>query len=377
VGDNAILGGLQDALQGRAGAQLVFTARADVVRAQHGLESLAPRRAPFHLLGALAAARALWFTGGTPFFDDAKHMLYFACLALVARACGVRIGVIGIGVRCMRRPVPRRLAALICRLAAYVSGRDEDSVTALRALCPAADVRLLPDPGLRLDAIGADEAEALLAPRMPTEGGPRVAIAMRDFSSPAQFRRAHYNAAFPAETVTDYIDKVAEVVTLLVRRRAARVMFLPMNTVAPDDDRAPAHAVMARLPGDVHARVQIWDTQPSARVAKGLLGRMDLVISTRFHALVLATGMCVPTISIGYAPKNAAIMAQFGRAQYAHQIGALDPELIARQAGAVLDDAPRQRASLRTCTARLDAHFAAEFAELLRATGLAGPARPV
>jgi len=92
--------GIQDAFTALGATRFsVFTANPVKVSAQYGLPAFAPLRTPVQLLRNLIGADALVFTGGTPFYDAWPHMSYFVALALVARARGIPILVLGISLR--------------------------------------------------------------------------------------------------------------------------------------------------------------------------------------------------------------------------------------------------------------------------------------
>lgn len=57
----------------------------------------------------------------------------------------------------------------------------------------------------------------------------------------------------------------------------------------------------------------------------------DLVVATRYHNLVAALMLARPVVSLGYAPKNADLMAQVGMAAYCQSIDDFDIELLKSQ----------------------------------------------
>lgn len=57
----------------------------------------------------------------------------------------------------------------------------------------------------------------------------------------------------------------------------------------------------------------------------------DFVVATRFHNVVCALMACKPVISIGYAAKNEALMAEMGLRDYCQRVDDLDLEQLKRQ----------------------------------------------
>lgn len=346
VGDNAILAGIRDSFPADT-RFTAFSSAPDHVRAKHNIASFAPKQDPFKLYAELRAADALLFTGGTPFYDDLPHMSYFAALAASARFHRVPIVVFGIAIRTLDSGPSRALARFIGRAATYVGGREDRTVRMLGELLGQGErVRLLPDPAIRMTPISPHEAEReLTAIGLPT-GSRRVGICMRDFTSPAKFHAAHYSNRYNLSQVDTLMRTVADVCERVVGYHGAEVVFLPMNTKAPDDDRNPARQVRDAIAPHVRPHVHVIEKQYGPREMKGLLGRMDAVLGIRFHSLVLSSSMGVPAFAIEYAPKNSAIMRFFGRGDHVQIIGHLDAaDMIGKLDGMLSDPAP-QRAAL-------------------------------
>jgi hypothetical protein len=57
----------------------------------------------------------------------------------------------------------------------------------------------------------------------------------------------------------------------------------------------------------------------------------DIVVATRFHNLVCALKLDRPTISIGYADKNDALLADMGLGDFCQHIESLDVDLLIKQ----------------------------------------------
>src|SRR5262249_39800526 len=57
----------------------------------------------------------------------------------------------------------------------------------------------------------------------------------------------------------------------------------------------------------------------------------DIVVATRFHNVVCALKLGRPTISIGYADKNDALLADMGLGDFCQHIESLDVDLLIKQ----------------------------------------------
>src|SRR3954468_17199238 len=62
----------------------------------------------------------------------------------------------------------------------------------------------------------------------------------------------------------------------------------------------------------------------------------DIVVATRYHNIVCALRMCRPTISIGYAQKNDALLAQVELSDWCQHVERLDVDLLKAQLARML-----------------------------------------
>lgn len=105
------------------------------------------------------------------------------------------------------------------------------------------------------------------------------------------------------------------------------------------------------------------------------LSSSDVVIATRFHNVLCALVMGKPVISIGYANKNRDLLAEFGLAEYAHDIETLSVDRLIGQFDEItgrLDELKEPIANkVRQCRAEIDAHMESLW-QMLEAKSSAG-----
>ncbi len=368
VGDNALLLGIVESInQALPAAFTVLTPDPARVQSLHGLPAIAPRRHPLKLLRLLCSVDALVFTGGSPFFDHAGHMLYCAALAAVVRLSGGKVIVWGIWLRPLTNPFCRMLVRFVCRQAAYLSGRDQETVRGISQLIKEiAPVAFVPDPATRLTPVGSDEARALLAEQGVRPAQKSIAICLRDFRANRQFGIHHYDRQFSPPEVENYLKAMVQLVTTLLEQTDYTVLFLPMHTVQPDDDRIPANMVTERLGTAADPkRVKVVMRQFQPREMKAILGLMDLVVGMRFHSLLLASSMGTPVVSISHASKNESIMDLIGQREHLVRVQDMSGDWLSRHALDVLSHQDVIRAGLTTRYAALATVYEVELTRLL------------
>lgn len=328
MGDNAIMTGLIHSLNEREKVEItVFSSNPDRVKKVFGLKAFAPRRQPIQVLQSLRNADALFFTGGTPFYNDMVHMLYFLALAIFARLFGARVVIFSVSLRQLSKTIPLFCLKLICKISSYIGVREYNSLEQFRQLYPREQhkIHLLPDPATQMPCTGNRSYENFLLIERIKLNKPWVAICLRNFGSPTPFHKHHFTKKFNAESTSNYIDTFRRISEWLVLEMKFQVIFLPMHIHPPDDDRIPANEIHSFVTNeDVRKDIFVINKQYDPHTMHAIISHAEFVLGVRFHSLVLSFISHVPSISIGYAQKNQAIMEFFELQRFSHSIESLD-----------------------------------------------------
>lgn len=327
VGDNAIMYGIIQSFAKKGNIDLtVFTSNPERVGRVFNVKALAPKKHPFGMLISILKANSLIFTGGTPFYDDSLHMLYFLSLAMFAKACGTKIIVFAISLRNIRKPIPLLCMKLIVRLSNYIGARENQSYEKFKKHFPASTGKLwhLPDPAISI----TDKSETAFDGFLKSEGLDRnlpwIAVCPRDFSPKTSFQHHHYGTSYTKDECQKYVDSLKQLTEWLVMEQKVQVVFIPMHIHFPDDDRMVGQQVYDGIQDEkIKNSIYIVRRQYGPMAIRSILSKAKLVIGVRFHSLVLAFSTQTPIISIGYAKKNHAIMQLFGLDEYCLSIDSI------------------------------------------------------
>jgi polysaccharide pyruvyl transferase WcaK-like protein len=273
---------------------------------------------------------------------DARGFYPYYRAAFAARTRGVPVYFYAIGVGPLLTAAGRALTREVLSTAAAITVRDPLSLLELHAA------------GLTVPApqVTADPAVRLPPATEPWSGPGGWQGRAVGFVARAWLQLGGAWTAGGAEHFERYVAWLAAAADYVVERWGATPLFIPLQR-RYDDDRAVEERIIARMRHP--ARARLLDGVADYRALQALLGRLDAVVSTRLHPLILATVADVPTIGIALAPKVRAYLASLGLAEFA-----LSP----------------WRAGTADLTAALDRALAEP--EPLRArlrTGLAGQAR--
>jgi polysaccharide pyruvyl transferase WcaK-like protein len=234
-------------------------------------------------------------------------------LFLTVSACRVLrrpVALVSVGAEPAPHPVTRLLMSLIVRMADYVTYRDAPSAFAAKSMGSAG----------RPGTVFPDLAFSLPAPPNVSARPGHVVVGVMTFLGGPGDRRSK-------RTVIDtYVENLAEVILRLCDRgRSVTVL------VGDESDRELAYRIV-QLVRD--RRPLLSDKAIVASAAADLpelmreMARAEVVAASRFHNLICALNVARPTVSLGYARKNADLLRAFGLGRYSHLINAFDVDSV-------------------------------------------------
>jgi len=290
LGDEAILEALTDEIRRQCPQAVLRVLAADPGRARQLDLQAVPRKAP------LAVLRALWnsdllLSGGGGLVQDSTgvgSVAYYLGLVGLARLLGRRAMLFCQGWGPVRTAKGRRVARMLAPLAHLATLRDDQSCQEFHATAPRVPARVTADPALLLDPPSPESlTQSLRAAglEVPAGVGPRVGLAVRPWPG------------LPMEALAGALSTFAEATK-------ARYLLVPFQ---PDRDTGPSLDLAERLGACAQVSPPL-----SPREALGLLGRLDLVVAMRLHALILAAGQGVPILGLSYDPKVERFCARAG-----------------------------------------------------------------
>lgn len=269
---------------------------------------------------------------GTGILDDfgqrpsrLPYQLWRWCSA--ARLAGARVAFVSVGAGPIVHPLSRFLMKGAAASAHYRSYRDRPSAAfAKRIGLRAPDDRLFPDLAFALPAPTAN----------PTpDGAPVIAVGVMAYfgwhGSPERGRAAH----------EQYLEKLADYIGWLVRggRRVRLVIGdeKDLDTIARLRPRIAQYA----------AGIESFEPAQNLNDVMRQMNGVAVAVATRFHNLVCALRVGVPTMSLSYAAKNDALLDDFGLSRFHQNIEDFDLARLKRDTEQML----AQRHALATTVA--------------------------
>lgn len=329
VGDEAILAGIEELLRETSlEIRCVIAGDRAPVAAFGGAERITSRR----LLPSLAARSEmrgkdlLLLAGGGLIHDHWPIVIpRYLAWSMLARAMGLRIAWVGVGVGPIRRGWARRLAGRAVRLADLVTVRDEASAEIVRSVSPGTRPAVIPDPAyfLPLPPVAARSGTAIIVrPPVPADAsrGPALAGALAD---------------------------------LALRRAAAghEVVLVAME-LAHDADFARMVAERVAAAGGPRPEVRPLSLDPATALAE--LATFDEAVSLRLHGLILCALAGTPCVPIVYDDKVAGAAAFLGLGEHAVPLAGVSGEILLDRLAGVATGLSREAVRQRVAEIRED-----------------------
>jgi polysaccharide pyruvyl transferase WcaK-like protein len=237
---------------------------------------------------------------------------------LLARCAGARVAVLNVGAGPIGGPGSRVLFRWTLRLAKHRSYRDERS----RRLVEQIGVR---DAG----SVGPDLVlgwAPTIEPRPEPAAFPGLTVGLNVFP----YRDWRYWPMYDPAAYAAYVEKIADIALWLLGQ-GYRVRLFPTQLRA--DVRVIKDVlenVKGRLATGMHERLEVAAIATVDDVASEIR-RADVIVATRFHAIVIAMLMGKPVLGLCNESKMTDVMAQMGQAAYSLSLDSLDvPSVIAR-----------------------------------------------
>lgn len=308
-----------------------------------------PRGNPLRALRTLLTVDAYLIAGAIPFHDKLGLMLQQLGYACVVKLRGGRFIVNAVSIQPIARRSCRLIFRLTQRLADSFTVRDASSLEQAQRLGARPEPRRAVDPGFMLQpAAGAVvdrlwQAEGLPVGERACGLGPHLFVNHGRYADPRYAFGIEY-AEFTDQALDAYYDSMAEVADWLAER--GPVVFFALSTrMPPGDDRLASEWIVRRMRRP--ERAFIVRNEYGAGELMGLLGRLDLYVSTRLHGYALAAGAGVPSIAVEFHPKMRGLAQELGIESWVAPFLGISGAGVIALCGSMLRDLDASRAQLR------------------------------
>jgi len=273
----------------------------------------------------------LYINGGGSLIQDVtstRSLKYYLSNIALAKMTGNKVLMYGCGIGPVSVSKNRKSAGkIIDRYVDHITLRDPHSAQELRDMgVSKPQIKVTADPALLLEPAPTHKIESFLLSQGMTSEKKYAMFVLRPWKNAEEKL-----PVFAAEAERLYTEKgLIPVFFALEPSRDLQVSRKTASMVS-----CPSHVISA--PHDGHLIV-------------GMMGKMDIVIAMRLHALVFAAGLGVPLVGIVYDPKVSGFL------DYLHQDRYIDLDDVTAEVLLDLDD--------RACAAQNDVYSAEQLRKL-------------
>lgn len=236
----------------------------------------------------------LFVSGGGSLLQDVTGLgsvPYYLGLMRLAKLAGTPTMMLGQGVGPLGLPTSRWMVGKAVSDLEAVTVRDDDSRDLLvRCGVPRERIELTADPVLALEPASPENARELWDRLGLIDGRPTIAVSVRPWA-------------------TWYERQLKAFSAVLAQRAAAwdaQILLLPFHR--PDDEPLVEELrdCLLTRPEAHRPHVVVLEEALGPQAMMAALGKVDLLVGMRLHALIMGAAMNVPAIGLVYDPKIAA-----------------------------------------------------------------------
>lgn len=298
-------------------------------------------------IAALAAADVVLDQGGIAFSDGREKFLVFNLAILLpaffmgrpvvkcAQALGPFRSRLNRTAARLALPRVRHIVARGAKTREFLDGLGLDNVTTGTDLAFTMD---RPDDTMLERPVVADAAARLDGPALTVGIAPSVVVAAKVDGGGGNF---------------------VDLMVATIRRQldaGHRVLLVPHSF---RDDPTRVHnndgPLVTRIADQIdHPDLVVMNERLDAAELRALIGRCDVFVSCRFHAMVSALSMGVPTLVLGWSHKYVEVLDLFGQADRSIDAGLLDTATLDAAITDLIDS--RESVAARIAAAHHDVH---------------------
>jgi polysaccharide pyruvyl transferase CsaB len=289
TGDEAILAAICQLLEPFEIEVSVLTAHSD--HQLQGCKFTAIQRTDLPAIIQALKKTDLFISGGGGLFQDVTgqgSIPYYGGLLWLARRMGVKTMIFSQGLGPLRHPWSRWAVRNIFKNVTGIALRDRDSIELLtKTGLSKAQVQLTADPVLAMRGMPPGRADEILLAEGLNPLLPLLGVSIRPW-------RSWYEKQLKSFT---------SVICQFAKSVGAQVVFIPFQ---PDQDtwicNEAAYSMQCR-PQECIPDIRVIQGNYSPLEIHSLIGRMDMIVGMRLHALIMAASNRVPAVGIVYDPK--------------------------------------------------------------------------
>lgn len=284
--------------------------------------------------------------GGTILYDESNKFFvpFWFIKIFIAQLFRKPTAFYGIGVGPLNRKSSKFLMNTLGRHMAFISLRGIESQKCMQNFkVPSNKVFLTADPAVTIYCAEEKMLEKYcikenLHPNIEKE---TVVIVIREwFERPNRGLEDAQNGISKITSYQDYVKQFGEFSRYLIEKENVNIIFMPMGTMPPCDDRIVMKDVIKYMENEGMNMSDVFLMKDIAdpRIMTSIMASAKAVITTRFHGLVYATSQNIPAIAVAYTTKYYDYYNYLGLTDYVIAMNDFDSDTLIKKYVQILEN---------------------------------------
>jgi colanic acid/amylovoran biosynthesis protein len=281
----------------------------------------------------------------TSTFNMLYHLFAFSYPMMLAKRLGVPYVLFSQSFGPFPSPLSRAWMRSLVNHSEGTWCRESFSAEALRKI-GAEDARLKVIPDAAFGITSRENAALDQIPLAGLRSGEYVALSLRSLVP----------AGFSAEAEQTYLRSFGKLIEWIVAEKKMTVVLVAhtLGPIEDEDDRITTRAVYGALRPEVAVNVVMCELDLSPQQLCTLYGNSELVVATRFHAVILSLCGGTPVIAIPYfGIKTQGALKDMGLSSYTLEVGKIDAAVLQEKVAFCLQESSTARSEISLITKRL------------------------
>lgn len=255
-----------------------------------------------NVLRTMKKAKLFIYGGGNLIQDNTstRSLFFYLGMTWLAKKLGLKVMFYGNGIGPLKKQANRRLTSRIIDQVDVITLREELSLNELKSLCISKPrIILTADPAMTVSVLDMNKSDNALMRQGINPETPLVGFSVRKYPGHEDFKHEAYE------------DMIASTADYMAEKYGVVPLFIPMQ----GSDADIAKNIINKMRHKAHIIQSVTDISDTISI----IGRLELMIGMRLHALIFAANQGVPVIGLVYdEPKIEGFLKCIGQAPAGH-----------------------------------------------------------
>ena len=254
------------------------------------------------ILNLYKKADLIIFAGGGYLGGRYRNLQHVLIPMYIAKSLGKKIYLSGVTIEPTNKFLVKAILSFVLNRIDLITTRESDSLSVLNSLKIKTKSYLTADYALLLGQNTIDEGWNLLNDnRVQKTDKIKIGLSVKDWVQGFTVPTISKSPRISNDIMVDVIEEILE-------KFDSIIILFPFAKTPTYDDLLIGKSLLNKVKKIFRDRIFLITNDYQPEQLKSMIGNMDIFIGSRFHSVIFATSMHVPTISISDMQKNQGFM---------------------------------------------------------------------